>query len=103
MSSRSLIAHYHSGAHKYNSQETSPEHLRIQTKQWCREALRRRTFGRCSAGLCYAEEEYRGKECRSCTEIREKAMDEMNMDDFNKKRLGWNRGEDSDDDGGYGW
>ncbi|KAI1189765.1 hypothetical protein F5B17DRAFT_389965 [Nemania serpens] len=83
---------------------TCQTHLsECRTKQWCREALRRGTFGRCSAGLGQAEEEYRGRECRPCAEIREKAMDEMNMDDFAEKRLGWNRGRDSDDDGGYGW
>lgn len=63
-----------------------------------------------------AEEEFRGEECRSCAEVRERAMNELDMDDFAKKRLGWQTegkdkgkgkgraiNEDSDDDVGYGW
>ncbi|KAI0105115.1 hypothetical protein GGR51DRAFT_520943 [Nemania sp. FL0031] len=73
------------------------------SKQWCREAYRRGTFGRCSMGVRQAEEDYRGKECRSCIEARERAMDELDWDDLAKKRLGWTRAGDSDDDGGYGW
>jgi hypothetical protein len=83
-------------------------------KQWCRDARRRGTFGHCSTGVRKTEEEYRGQECPSCAEIRERAMNELDMNDFAKKRLGWRTegkgkgkgraiNEDSDDDAGYGW
>ena len=61
-----------------------------------------------------SEEEFRGEECRACVDVREAQMSQMQMSDFNVRRLGWRtydrRGsgaggaepEDSDG-GGYCW
>ncbi|CAJ2504639.1 Uu.00g120330.m01.CDS01 [Anthostomella pinea] len=79
-------------------------------KQWCRDARRHGHFGRCSTGVRKSEDEFRGEECKGCAEVRENAMNELDLEDFAEKRLGWHpskgRGqapEDSDGEYGYGW
>ncbi|RYP83082.1 hypothetical protein DL769_001467 [Monosporascus sp. CRB-8-3] len=67
-------------------------------------------------GVRRSEEEFRGEECKVCTEVREAQMSQMNMTDFNVRRLGWRtykgagagaggrRQDDQEDsDGGYCW
>ncbi|KAI1257929.1 hypothetical protein MGN70_000974 [Eutypa lata] len=85
------------------------------TQQWCREGRRKGVFGRCSTGVNYIEEEFRGQECKACIEVREAQMSQLDMQDFNQRRLGWrkrknpNGGEASretepyDSEGGYCW
>ena len=54
-----------------------------------------------------SEEEYRGDECRACVDVREAQMSQMEMSDFNVKRLGWRTyngaNPDDSDGGGYTW
>ena len=40
-------------------------------------------------GVRCSEEEFRGEECRVCVEVREAQMSQMQMSDFNVRRLGW--------------
>ncbi|KAK8062639.1 hypothetical protein PG997_014736 [Apiospora hydei] len=56
--------------------------------QWCRDARRRGTLGRCTSGLRRAEEEFRGEECK--------------MSDFAAKGLGWRRTGGGGSGGGRG-
>ncbi|KAK7959792.1 uncharacterized protein PG986_004646 [Apiospora aurea] len=72
--------------------------------QWCRDARRRGTLGRCTSGLRRAEEEFRGEECKKCCAARESFMDQLQMSDFAAKGLGWRRtaGGGGGDGGGRG-
>ena len=66
-------------------------------------------------GVNYIEEEFRGQESKACIEVREAQMSQLDMQDFNQRRLGWrkrknpNGGEASretepyDSEGGYCW
>ncbi|KAI1497940.1 hypothetical protein F5X99DRAFT_412568 [Biscogniauxia marginata] len=97
---------------------TCNKHMSESTnKQWCRDARRKGHFGRCSMGVRKAEDEFRGAECEGCAKIREKAMNELDMNDFAEKRLGWRTSkgkgdgqgggdcmlDNSDDEYGYSW
>ncbi|KAK8096842.1 uncharacterized protein PG998_005066 [Apiospora kogelbergensis] len=61
---------------------------RINT-QWCRDARRRGTLGRCTSGLRGAEEEFRGEECQKCSAAREAFIDKLEMSECAQKGLGW--------------
>ncbi|KAK8029743.1 hypothetical protein PG993_011034 [Apiospora rasikravindrae] len=70
--------------------------------QWCRDARRRGTLGRCTSGLRRAEEEFRGEECQKCCAARESFMDQLQMSDFAAKGLGWRRTAGGGEGGGRG-
>ncbi|KAK6858273.1 hypothetical protein PG995_005972 [Apiospora arundinis] len=60
--------------------------------QWCRDARRRGTLGRCSSGLRRAEEEFRGEECKKCWAAREDFIEQLEMNELAQKGLGWTTG-----------
>ncbi|ORY61491.1 uncharacterized protein BCR38DRAFT_487249 [Pseudomassariella vexata] len=100
---------------------TCNEHITENThQQWCRDARRKGRFGRCTMGIGRSEEEFRGAECKSCAELRETRMNELEMRDFAARGLGWRtskgktaggrgggggteQGDDSDDGIAYVW